>query len=79
VDGRGAGSDFAFRCRGTGQSFGDPDGHAIEARICGGPDEAFQPSPGVVTDVSWPVDARVDTWIRVGGDVTPFYDPSSAR
>ncbi|MET0628713.1 MAG: urea carboxylase [Acidimicrobiia bacterium] len=58
------------------QSFGDPDGHAIEARIYAeDPTKVFQPSPGVITDVSWPVNARVDTWIRVGSDVTPFYDP----
>jgi len=34
-----------------------------------------QPSAGVLTEVAFPADARVDTWVDTGTDVPPHYDP----
>ncbi len=55
-------------------------GHAIQARVYAeDPSRGFAPSPGVVTEANWPEDARVDTWIEAGTEVTPFYDPLLAK
>ena len=57
-----------------------PAGHAIQARVYAeDPARDFVPSPGLVTEAHWPTDARVDTWVRTGSDVTPFYDPLLAK
>jgi len=57
-------------------------GCALECRVnAEDPDADFQPSPGVVTDVSWPSGAgiRVDTHIVSGAKVPPFYDSLLAK
>ena len=55
-------------------------GHAIEARLYAeDPAKGFQPSPGLVTEVTWPPDVRIDTWVRAGTEVTSFYDPLLAK
>jgi urea carboxylase len=55
-------------------------GHAIEARVYAeDPARDFVPCPGLVTDASWPEGVRVDTWVRPGTDVPPFYDPLLAK
>ncbi len=54
----------------------NPKGHAIEVRVYaedGG--KNFQPSTGVITKVQLPSNARCDTWIEDGCEVSPFYDP----
>jgi acetyl-CoA carboxylase biotin carboxylase subunit len=54
-----------------------PQGCAIECRVnAEDPAHDFRPSPGKVTDVSWPQGAgiRVDTHIAAGSRVPPFYD-----
>lgn len=54
----------------------NPTGHAIEVRVYaedGG--KNFQPSTGLITKVELPDDARCDTWIEDGCEVSPFYDP----
>ena len=57
-----------------------PSGHAIQARVYAeDPARGFVPSPGLVTEAHWPGSARVDTWVRTGTDVTPFYDPLLAK
>jgi len=57
-----------------------PKGHAIEARIYAeDPNKNFQPSCGLLTDVAFPVDVRVDSWVERGTEVTPFYDPMIAK
>ena len=43
------------------------------------PRRDFLPSPGLVTEASWPAGTRVDTWVRAGTEVTPFYDPLLAK
>jgi urea carboxylase len=55
-------------------------GAAIEARLYAeDPLRNFAPSPGVLTEVSFPVDARVDTWVETGVEVSPHYDPMIAK
>jgi acetyl-CoA carboxylase biotin carboxylase subunit len=52
-------------------------GHAIEARVnAEDPAQDFRPSPGTLSEVSWPTDdgIRVDTHIATGSKVTPYYD-----
>ncbi len=55
-------------------------GHAIQARVYAeDPAREFVPSPGLVTEATWPCDVRVDTWVRDGTEITPFYDPLLAK
>ena len=57
-----------------------PKGAAIEARVYAEiPHTNFQPSAGLLTQVRFPVSARVDTWVETGAEVTPFYDPMIAK
>lgn len=59
-----------------------PAGHAIQARIYAeDPNKDFQPSAGLLTNVSWPDDPalRIDTWIQPGTEVSPLYDPMLAK
>ena len=57
-----------------------PMGAAIEVRLYAeDPAREFQPSPGVLTEVSFPKTARVDGWVATGTDVSPFYDPMLAK
>jgi 3-methylcrotonyl-CoA carboxylase alpha subunit len=57
-------------------------GHAIEARVYAeDPDRGFLPQTGALHDLRFPpIDiARVDTGVRRGDRVTPFYDPMIAK
>ncbi|MDP9938331.1 urea carboxylase [Ectopseudomonas alcaliphila] len=57
-----------------------PQGAAIEVRIYAeDPLKNFQPSPGVLTDVHFPNDVRVDGWVSTGSEVSAFYDPMIAK
>ncbi|HUD52115.1 urea carboxylase [Parvibaculum sp.] len=58
----------------------EPQGHAIEVRLYAeDPARNFQPSSGLLTQVSFPDGVRVDGWIATGTEVTPFYDPMLAK
>lgn len=58
----------------------NPQGAAIEVRLYAeDPVRDFQPSPGVLTDVYFPEDARIDTWVATGTEVSPHYDPMIAK
>jgi len=55
-------------------------GHAMEVRIYA--EDAlkdFQPSPGELTEVSFPDDIRLDGWVDTGTQVSPHYDPMLAK
>ena len=57
-----------------------PRGAAIEARLYAEiPHANFSPSAGLLTEVRFPSDARIDGWIDAGTEVTPFYDPMLAK
>jgi acetyl-CoA carboxylase, biotin carboxylase subunit len=59
-----------------------PRGCAMECRInAEDPGRDFQPSPGTVTEATWPAgaDIRVDTHIESGACVPPFYDSLMAK
>lgn len=58
----------------------EPKGAAIEVRIYAeDPVKNFQPSPGVLTDVSFPEGIRLDGWVSTGTEVSPYYDPMLAK
>ncbi|HEY4187886.1 MAG TPA: urea carboxylase, partial [Polyangia bacterium] len=55
-------------------------GAAIEARLYAeDPGRGFQPSCGLLTEVSFPSHVRVETWVDAGTEVTPHYDPMLAK
>ncbi|MGK2740900.1 urea carboxylase [Tepidicaulis sp. LMO-SS28] len=57
-----------------------PKGAAMEARIYAeDPAKDFRPSSGLLADVFFPEDVRVDGWVSNGTEVTPFYDPLLAK
>ena len=57
-----------------------PQGHAIQVRVYAeDPHKNFQPSAGVLTEVVFPDQARVDAWVERGTEVSPFYDPLLAK
>ncbi|WP_339526330.1 urea carboxylase [Pseudomonas sp. EA_35y_Pfl2_R111] len=61
-----------------------PNGHAIQARLYAeDPGRDFQPSPGLLTAVSFPkADGkalRIDTWVEAGCEIPPYFDPMIAK
>ncbi len=65
-----------------------PRGHAIEARVCAeDPSKGFLPRPGAIDALVWAGgvgDAqgprlRVESGVRAGAKVTPYYDPMIAK
>jgi len=57
-----------------------PSGCSIQVRIYAeDAAKGYQPSAGRLTHVVWPNNARVETWVDSGTEVTPFYDPMLAK
>lgn len=57
-----------------------PQGAAMEVRIYAeNPLKNFQPSPGILTEVAFPSDVRIDTGVATGSEVSAFYDPMIAK
>jgi len=55
-------------------------GCSLQVRIYAeDPAKKFRPSPGRLSHVTWPDEARVETWVESGTEVTPFYDPMLAK
>ncbi|CAB3776673.1 urea carboxylase [Pararobbsia alpina] len=58
----------------------EPHGASIQVRVYAeDANKNFQPSAGVLTDVRFAPEARVDTWVEAGTDVPAFYDPLLAK
>ncbi len=57
-----------------------PKGASIQARLYAeDPGRDFRPSSGRLTHVAWPKNTRIETWVRSGSEVSPFYDPMLAK
>lgn len=57
-----------------------PRGHSIQVRVYAeDPGKDFQPSSGLLTEVSFPDAVRCDHWIEAGTEVSPYYDPLIAK
>ena len=59
-------------------------GHAIQARLYAeDPGRDFQPCPGLLTAVDFPVadgqQLRIDTWVEAGCEIPPYFDPMIAK
>ncbi len=55
-------------------------GWSIQARLYAeDPADGFRPAPGRLSRVEFPADARVETWVESGSEVTPYYDPMLAK
>lgn len=57
-----------------------PQGASIQVRLYAeDPGRDFRPSSGLLTHVAWSPDARIETWVESGAEVSPFYDPMIAK
>jgi urea carboxylase len=55
-------------------------GASIQVRVYAeDPARQFRPSSGLVTQARFPADARIETWISDGTEITPLYDPLLAK
>lgn len=55
-------------------------GHAFEARLYAeDPATDFAPSIGTLTRLQLPTNARIDSGVEQGQDITPYYDPMIAK
>ncbi|NML17164.1 urea carboxylase [Azohydromonas caseinilytica] len=58
----------------------EPQGASIQVRLYAeDPARNFQPCAGLLTEVVFPEDARVETWVETGSEVPPHYDPMIAK
>jgi urea carboxylase len=73
---RGGTNDFAF----LDVPVPAPRGWSIQARLYAeDPAIDFRPAAGSLTEVAFPADARVETWVESGTKVSTFYDPMIAK
>ncbi len=59
-----------------------PEAHGFSMQVrvyAEDPGKNFQPSAGLLTEVEFPKEARIETWVERGTEVTPFYDPLLAK
>lgn len=57
-----------------------PRGASIQVRLYAeDPARQFQPCAGLLTEVQFPADARIETWVARGSEVPPHYDPMIAK
>jgi len=57
-----------------------PSGHAIEVRLYAeDPDSGFLPQSGRILHLRWPDEARIDSGVDEGAEVTTHYDPMLAK
>ena len=58
----------------------EPHGASIQVRLYAeDPARNFQPSAGLLTEVRFAADARVETWVATGSEVPSHYDPMIAK
>ena len=58
----------------------EPQGASMQVRLYAeDPGKDFQPAAGVLTEVVFSSDARIETWVERGSEVPPFYDPMVAK
>ncbi|RKG46795.1 MULTISPECIES: urea carboxylase [Acinetobacter] len=56
------------------------NGHSIQVRLYAeDPIKNFQPSAGLLTHVDFDANARNETWVETGSNVSSFYDPMIAK
>ncbi len=56
------------------------DGHSFEARLYAEDVPAgFLPATGMLEHLQFPKNARIDTGVRQGDEITPYYDPMIAK
>ena len=57
-----------------------PRGASIQVRVYAeNPAKDFQPSSGILTAAEFSSEARIETWIERGIDISAFYDPMLAK
>ena len=58
----------------------EPRGASIQVRLYAeDPNKNFQPSSGLLTEVAFPPGVRVETAVKTGSEVPPYYDPMVAK
>ncbi len=73
---RGAAGDFTMLDAWSGKT----QGASVQARLYGeDPAQGFRPSSGVLSEVRFAENARVETWVQDGAEVSAFYDPMIAK
>jgi len=73
---RGAAGDFSFLREPPPQS----RGASIQVRLYAeDPGQDYRPSSGMLTDAQFASDARVDTWVAAGTQISAHYDPLIAK
>ncbi|MDB5439856.1 MAG: urea carboxylase [Caulobacteraceae bacterium] len=73
---RGAAGDFGF----LNTPPPVPVGASIQARLYAeDPALDYRPSSGLLTEVVFPTEARVETWVADGAEISSFYDPLLAK
>jgi urea carboxylase len=71
---RGAAGDFSFL------HTPEPHGAAMQARLYAeDPAQDFRPSSGTILEAEFPEDARVETWVESGAEISAFYDSMLAK
>ncbi|MBO2945178.1 urea carboxylase [Paenibacillus sp. F411] len=59
---------------------GTPQGHSLQVRLYAEDAvNSFRPSDGMIDQIVWPRNTRVETWIQNGVQVTTLYDPMLAK
>ena len=73
---RGAAGDFSFLQSWPRAS----SGASIQVRVYAeDPGQDFRPCSGTLTEAVFPDDARVETWVASGSEISSFYDPMLAK
>ncbi|MBT5903112.1 MAG: urea carboxylase [Opitutaceae bacterium] len=55
-------------------------GASIQVRLYSeDPGKGFQPATGILTELNFSTDARIETWVERGIEVSPYYDPMLAK